>query len=133
MKMQPTVNPDGSNGAKVEVEELDSGLYLRGNVKSQVNLWNWTVGSGEVYGYRMDQKLPAEVRAGVTPKAQADKPLGEWNRTVVTLKGDRLTVNLNGQVVIDNAQLPEVPKDGSIGFQNHGSAIDFANVWIKEL
>lgn len=133
MKMQPTVKSDGSNGEKVEVEELDSGLYLRGNVKSQVNLWNWTVGSGEVYGYRMDQKMPAEVRAGVTPKVKADKPLGEWNRMIVSLKGDRLTVNLNGQIVIENAQLPDAPKDGSIGFQNHGSAIDFANVWIKEL
>lgn len=133
MKMQPAVKPDGSNGEKVEVEELDSGLYLRGNIKSQVNLWNWTVGSGEVYGYRTDTKLPPEVRAGVTPKAKADKPLGEWNRTIVTLKGDKLTVTINGQVVIENAQLPEIPKDGPIGFQNHGSKIDFANVWIKEL
>ncbi|MCE2961149.1 MAG: DUF1080 domain-containing protein [Akkermansiaceae bacterium] len=133
MKMQPVVKPDGSNGEKVEVEELDSGLYLRGDSKSQVNFWNWTVGSGEVYGFRMDNKQPAEVRAAVTPKAKADKPLGEWNRTIITLKGDRLTVTLNGQVVIENAQLPGTPKEGPIGFQHHGSKIDFANVWIKEL
>lgn len=133
MKMQPVVKPDGSNGEKVEVEELDSGLYLRGDSKSQVNFWNWTVGSGEVYGFRMDNKQPAEVRAAVTPKTKADKPLGEWNRTIITFRGDRLSVTLNGQVVIENAQLPGTPTEGPIGFQHHGSKIDFANVWIKEL
>ncbi len=133
MKMQPVVKPDGNDDGKVEIEELDSGVFLRGNVKSQVNFWNWTVGSGEVYGYRTNKKLPAEIRAGVTPKMKADKPLGEWNKTVITMKGDRLTVTLNGQLVIENAQLPDVPKDGPIGLQHHGQAIDFANIWIKEL
>jgi hypothetical protein len=48
------------------------------------------------------------------------------------LRGDRLTVSLNGRVVIDNAQLPGVPAQGPIGLQHHGSAIDYANLWIKE-
>ena len=140
LKKQPVVLPDGNNTTGsdvkpelVEIEELDSGLYLRGNIKSQVNLWNWPVGSGEVYGYRTDPAISAEVRAGVTPKTKADLPIGEWNRTLVTIKGDCLTVALNGRVVIDNAQLPGVPAKGAIGLQHHGSAIDFANLWIKEL
>ncbi|MES2921433.1 MAG: DUF1080 domain-containing protein [Verrucomicrobiota bacterium] len=140
LKMQPIVLPDGTNKLGgdgkpelVEIEELDSGIYLRGNVTSQVNLWNWPVGSGEVYGYRTNPAMSAEVRAQVTPKVNADRPVGEWNRTMVTLKGDRLTVSLNGRVVIDNAQLPGIPAKGAIGLQHHGSAIDFANLWIKEL
>ena len=137
---RPLIQPDGTvkTGAdgkpeEVEIEELDSGIYLRGNILSQVNLWNWPVGSGEVYGYRTNPKMSPEVRAGVTPKARADRPVGEWNRTLITLKGDRLTVAMNGRVVIDNAQLPDVPAKGAIGLQHHGSAIDFANLWIKEL
>lgn len=133
MKTQPKVMPDGSTQGTVEIEELDSGVYLRGNTKSQVNLWNWPIGSGEVYGYRTDGKMSAEVKAGVTPKTKADKPVGEWNRTMITLKGDRLTVTINGQVVIENAQLPDVPGSGPVGLQHHGGAIDFANIWIKEL
>ena len=113
----PKTGPDGQPEL-VEIEELDSGIYLRGNTKSQVNLWNWTVGSGEVYGYRTDPKMSAEVRAQVTPKTKADRPIGEWNRTMITLKGDRLTVSLNGRVVIDNAQLPGVPARGPIGLQS---------------
>lgn len=133
MKSQPVVLPDGSHKEKAEIEEFDSGIYMRGNSKSQVNLWNWTVGSGEVYGYRTDKKMSPEVKAGVTPKLKADKPIGEWNRTIITLKGDLLTVTLNGKVVIKDAQLPGIPADGPIGLQHHGSAIDFANIWIKEL
>ena len=139
-KFQPLVLADGTNKLAVdgqpelvEIEELDSGIYLRGNTKSQVNLWNWTVGSGEVYGYRTDPTMPPEVRAQVTPKVRADCPPGEWNRTMITAIGDRLSVSINGRVVIENARLPGIPARGTIGLQHHGSAIDFANIWIKEL
>lgn len=133
MQDRPNVLPDGSESGSTKVEELDSGVYLRGSSKSQVNLWNWTVGSGEVYGYRTDKSQPAEVRAAVTPKEKADKPLGEWNRTMITLQDDKLTVTLNGKVVIENAALPGIPAEGPIAFQHHHAPIDFANVWIKEL
>ena len=55
---------------KLAVPDSDSGVYLRGSSKAQINIWGWPIGSGEVYGYRMDAKMPPEVRAGVTPKAQ---------------------------------------------------------------
>jgi hypothetical protein len=139
-KAQPVVLPDGSHkvgpdGKPVteEIEEMDSGIYLRGSTKAQVNIWNWGVGSGEVYGYRMDQSQPAEVRAGVTPKKKMDRPQGEWNRMMVTLKGDVLTVLLNGQKVVEGARLPGIPAKGPIGLQHHGQAIEFANIWVKEL
>lgn len=140
MQKQPVVLPDGNNKVgpdgqpeMVEIEELDSGIYLRGNTTSQVNLWNWPIGSGEVYGYRTNKEMSPEVRAQVTPKVKADRPVGEWNRTMITIQGDRLTVSLNGRVVIENAQLPGIPAKGPIGLQHHGAAIDFANLWIKEL
>lgn len=132
-KAQPVILPDGSFKERVEIEELDSGVLLRGAEKSQVNLWNWTVGSGEVYGYRIDKNMPPEVQAAVTPKTKADKPLGEWNHMLITMKGEVLSVELNGETVIENAKLPGVPEEGPIGLQHHGQAIDFANLWIKEL
>ena len=111
----------------------DSGIYLRGNSKSQVNIWCWPIGSGEVYGYRNDRSMSAEVRAGVTPKRKADAPIGKWNRFIITIRGDRLSVNLNGLAVIENAQLPGVPSRGPIALQHHGDPIEFANIYIKEL
>ncbi len=126
-------NPDGSD-QKVEIDYPgDSGIYLRGNSKSQVNIWNWPIGSGEVYGYRMDKKMSSEVRRGVTPIKRADNPIGEWNSFVITMKGDRLTVVLNGETVIKNAKLPGIPKTGKIALQDHGDPIQFRNIFIKEL
>jgi hypothetical protein len=144
-KPQPKKNPiilpngyiaknDDNSQQTVEVPDAgDSGIYLRGNLKTEVNIWCWPVGSGEVWGYRDDQKLPAEVREGVTPKVKADKPVGQWNRFVITMKGDRLTVVLNEQTVIENAHLPGIPAKGPIGLQHHGDPIQFANLYIKEL
>lgn len=137
----PVILPDGSQAIGVDgkpqtarVQECgDSGIYLRGSSKSQVNIWCWPVGSGEVYGYRTDSAMPPEVRAGVTPKVVADAPLGEWNRFVITMKGDRLTVELNGALVLENAQLPGVAARGPIALQKHGSPIEFANLYVKRL
>ncbi len=146
----PIVLPSGlhkkdENGKPITivVPDSDSGLYLRGSSKSQVNIWCWPIGSGEVYGYRMDDKMPAEVRRGVTPITNADKDIGEWNQFKITMKGDRLTVELNGIVVISNAQLPGIPETGPIALQHHGakrngewvsppSLVQFRNIMIRE-
>jgi len=151
MYPMPDVLPDGSErlddtGKMITTERpnADSGVYLRGSSKAQLNIWCWPIGSGEVYGYRRDKAMPPEVRAGVTPKVNADKPVGEWNTFEITIKGDRLTVLLNGQTVLDNAQLPGVAARGRLALQHHGgwkdgkyspasSLVQFRNISIKEL
>jgi hypothetical protein len=125
-------NPDGSEQT-VEVEERDSGIYLRGNSKSQVNIWSWPVGSGEVWGYRTDASMPAEIRAAVTPRMKADAPIGEWNRFRIRMVGETLNVWLNGKHVIVDARLPGVAKEGPIALQSHGCPIEFYNVMIQRL
>lgn len=152
-KNVPIILPDGStkkdaDGKEetVPIDDVDSGIYLRGQANAQINIWLWPVGSGEVWGYRTNAKLPKEVRAGVTPKKKADKPQGEWNTFEITMKGDRLWVKLNGEEVIADAQLPGVPAEGPIALQHHGnwdakgmrwtgspSLVQFRNVFIKEL
>ena len=137
--------PDGKEETVV-IDDVDSGIYLRGKPKSQVNIWMWPIGSGEVYGYRTDRNMPPEVRAAVTPKKNADRPRGEWNTFEITMKGDRLWVKLNGEDVITNAELPGVPNEGPIALQHHGSynrktgqwtappsLVQFRNIAIKEL
>lgn len=146
------VKPDGTHKQNADGEDIqiavpdsDSGIFLRGQGKSQINIWCWPVGSGEVYGYRMDQSMPAEVRAGVTPKVLADNDIGEWNTFEITMKGERVSVKLNGQQVLENARLPEIPKRGRIALQHHGgknkdgewssppALVQFRNIAIKEL
>jgi len=147
----PIILPDGSHKKGPDGKDLlmtvpdgDSGIYLRGESKAQVNIWNWPIGSGEVYGYRTDESQPAEVRAGVTPTANADRHIGEWNTFAITMRGDRLTVVLNGKTVIENVQLPGVPARGRVALQHHGagkpgawtsppSVVQFRKIYIKEL
>lgn len=130
-----TIATDEDGSPKTEKAPFagDSGIYLRGNDKSQVNIWCHPIGSGEVYGYRDDKTVSAEVRAAVTPKVKADKPIGQWNRFVITMRGDRLSVVLNGKNVIENAQLPGVPAKGRIALQHHGAPIQFANIFVRKL
>ncbi len=147
----PIVLEDGSylndaTGKKLTIQmpNADSGIYVRGTSKAQINMWCWPIGSGEVYGYRNNQKDPV-VRAGVTPKINADHPVGEWNQFTIIMVKDRLTVILNNKMVLENAQLPEVPAMGRIALQHHGgvnadgsykpasSLVQFRNIWIKEL
>jgi hypothetical protein len=111
----------------------DSGIYLRGRSKSQVNIWCNELGSGEVWGYRTDKNQPEEVQKACTPSKNMDKPVGQWNAFVITMKGDRLTVQLNGEVVVNNALLPGVPPEGELALQRHGSPIEFKNLYIKVL
>jgi len=111
----------------------DSGVYLRGMSKAQCNIWVNKLGSGEVWGYRVDKNQPEEIRKACTPSKVADKPVGEWNTFVITMKGDRLTVVLNGEEVISGAKLPDVKPSGPIALQHHGNPIEFRNVLIKEL
>jgi hypothetical protein len=129
---EPAVDDEGQPKLKEVPDAGDSGIYLRGSSKSQVNIWCWPVGSGEVYGYRTDQSMSPAVRAGVTPKKNADAPIGQWNRFLITMRGDRLTVNLNGVTVIEDAVLPGVPARGPIALQHHGDPIEFANILVKE-
>lgn len=148
----PIVLQDGStlkdaSGKTITIKmpNADSGIYLRGEPKAQINIWCWPVGSGEVYSYRNSDKIPTAIRSGVTPRVNADNPVGEWNQYTIIMVQDRLTVILNNKMILENAQLPEVPARGAIALQHHGgpgkdgklspasSLMQFRNVWIKEL
>lgn len=126
-------NSDGTHKNLMIPYAGDSGILIRGSEKAQINITCNTVGSGEMYGYRTDRKLPDSIRAAGIPKVKADKPPGEWNRFDITLRGDGLTVLLNGVLVIDKAKLPGLPARGPIGLQHHGDPIEFTNLFFQEL
>ncbi|MFO0911660.1 MAG: DUF1080 domain-containing protein [Pirellulales bacterium] len=126
------VNADGTP-QQIDVPVADSGIFLRGSTKAQINIWQWPIGSGEIWGYRTDRDQPAEVRAAATPRVAADEPVGEWNRFHITLIGDTITAKLNGQTVIEGCRLAGIPATGPIGLQHHGDPIEFANIFIRKI
>jgi hypothetical protein len=140
-KKYPVVLPNGDDKldekGEVVMREVDdagnSGILLRGNEDAQINICCYPVGSGEITAFRTNKQLPAAVRAAVTPKEVADAKLNQWNRFVITLKGDRVSVVLNGKRIIEDAQLPGIASRGPIGLQHHNEVVEFANMFIREL
>jgi hypothetical protein len=64
-------------------------------------------------------------------KDKAVRPVGEWNTTEITCRGDgSILVLINGQKVNEgNSELTE----GQIGFQSEGAEIHFRNILLKQL
>jgi type 1 glutamine amidotransferase len=151
-KNVPYILPDGTHAKDVHGKELklplpdaDSGVFLRGNGDYQVNIWCWPIGSGEMFSVRTDPRTPPELRAAVTPRHRADRPVGEWNQFEITVRGKTVKVVLNGTTVIPGATIPDLPDRGRLAFQHHGSKnkqgewtgppslVQFRNIRIKEL
>ncbi len=116
-----------------KIKELgDSGIYLRG--APQVQIWDpakWPEGSGGLYN---NEKNPKD------PLVCADNPIGEWNTFRIKMIGERVTVYLNDQLVVDNVILEnywnrEIPiyPTGQIELQHHGSDLWFKNIFIREI
>ena len=128
----------------INAPDSDSGILLRGTSTAQLNIWCWPVGSGEMYGYRTNAKMPASVKAAATPKVNADHDIGQWNTFEITVQGNVVTAVLNGKTVIDKAALPDLPAEGPLGLQHHGgfkdgaytgppALVQFRNIYVKEL
>jgi hypothetical protein len=151
-KNVPYILPDGTHARDIHGKEMrmalpdaDSGVYLRGDGKYQVNIWCWPIGSGEMYGVRTDRASAPKLRAAATPRHQADRPVGQWNHFEITARGKTVKVVLNGKTVIPGAVIPDLPARGRLAFQHHGgknkegawsgppSLVQFKNIYIKEL
>lgn len=110
----------------------DSGIYLRG--APQVQIWDpaqWPQGSGGLYN---NEKNPSN------PLLKADRPIGEWNRFRIIMKGEKVTVYLNDVLVVDNVVLENywdrtipIYDSGQIELQNHGNPLSFKNVFVREI
>jgi hypothetical protein len=158
IKETPYVNPnvyyilpDGTHARdtqgkplRLSLPDSDSGIYMRGSGRHQINIWCWPIGSGEMYGIRMDRNTSPELRAAVTPRTQADNPVGEWNHFEITARGKVITVVLNGKTVLPGAEIPDLPDRGSLALQHHGgqrngqwnsppALVQFKNIYVKEL
>lgn len=114
----------------------DAGIYLRGT--PQVQMWDTSrvkdgaqVGSGGLYNNRINQSKPLKV---------ADNPLGEWNNFRILMKGDRVTVYLNGELVTDNVILENywdrtqaIFAEEQLELQAHGSPVAYRNIYVREI
>jgi hypothetical protein len=135
----------------------DSGIYLRGT--PQVQIWDpwdprvkdgapdpanseeWVkqyangrnLGSGGLWNNRRWRNAPTTL---------ADKKPGEWNTFLIRMVGDKVTIWLNGKLIVNRVALenywdrtgviPLVRAD-QIELQHHGSELFFKNMYIRDL
>jgi len=114
----------------------DSGIYLRGS--PQVQIWDTSrvdagaqVGSGGLYN---NQKNPSK------PLKVADNPVGDWNTFRIVMVGEKVSVWLNGELVVDNVTLENywdrnIPifLKGAIELQAHGTDLAFRDIYVREI
>jgi len=114
----------------------DAGIYLRGT--PQVQIWDTSrrdvgaqVGSGGLYNNQKYESKPLTV---------ADNKVGEWNRFHIIMKGDTVTVYLNGVLVTDHVPLENywdrsLPlfQSEQIELQAHGTQVAYRNIYVREL
>jgi hypothetical protein len=89
------------------------------------------VGSGGLYNNSVNPRNPLVV---------ADNAVGQWNRFHIIMKGEKVTVYLNGQLVTDNVvlenywdrKLPIFSKE-QIELQAHGTYVAYRNIYVREI
>lgn len=74
---------------------------------------------------------------GIPPTKNTAKKFGEWNKMRVTVKGNNVKVELNGEVVndvpLDAKSIKDRPASGYIGWQDHGLPLWLRNIKVREL
>lgn len=117
-------------------KEPDAGIYLRGT--PQVQIWDTArvhvgaqVGSGGLYNNKVFESKPSKV---------ADERVGEWNTFRIKMIGDRVTVWLNGELVVNNVVMENywdrkqpIPSIEQIELQAHGSKVSYRDIYIREI
>ncbi len=113
----------------------DAGIYLRGT--PQVQIWDTArrdvgaqVGSGGLYNNQVNESKPLKL---------ADNAIGEWNTFRIIMKGDRVTVYLNGELVVNNImlenywdrKLPIFPEE-QLELQAHGTYVAYRSLYVRE-
>lgn len=128
-KADPNTNSGiGLRGIKYSDKDLNTRPSVAGfevQILDDVGKQSTVDASGALYRY-------------VAPKKNAIRKAGEWNRLVITCRGPKIVVHLNGETVqdFDQTSIPKTadkPLSGYLSLQNHGGPIVFRNVRLKEL
>lgn len=130
----------------------NSGIFIRTNPRNAVQ------GGIEIqvldsFGQQPNKHTFGAVYDALTPTKEASKKPGEWNRVTITCNANKIEVVVNGEPIIDmdldkwtegnknpdgsknkfKMPLKDFAREGHIGLQDHGKAVWYRNVRLKEL
>jgi len=161
IKELPSTNPKANEICDVDkgLKCLFTGLDLSGWKASEEHKKHWKMGDGvlnydgkgtsspllseQTFGnfelvFDWKTGVPSvSVRGGIDIsthfKLSGDKKAGAWNRSIVRMKGDQLTVHTNGKLITDSTFPAGIAKTGSIGLHEVGRPVQFRNMFAREL
>ena len=109
----------------------NSGIYLRGSHEIAIS---------NTHGQAASMASNGAIYRQTAPLSEASRPAGEWQSYDITLRGNRVTVLLNGKEIHRDVELKDktpygfpVTGSGPIRLQGECSAVRFANIAIREI
>ncbi|NJN25769.1 MAG: DUF1080 domain-containing protein [Cyclobacteriaceae bacterium] len=139
-KFEFQLTPGGNNGLGIRAPLKGDAAYEGMEIQILDN-------TAEKYKDLHDYQFHGSVYGVIPAKKGYLKPVGEWNEEEVIAQGDRITVILNGETILEG-NIAEASKNGTldgkphpglkneaghIGFLGHGDVVRFRNIRIKEL
>lgn len=140
LRFEFQLTPGANNGLGIRAPLSGDAAYVGMELQILDN-------TAEVYADLQPYQYHGSVYGVIPARRGFLKPVGEWNSQEVIVKGTRITVNLNGNVIVDgdiadareNGTMDHLDHPGLmrttgyIGFLGHGSSLKFRNIRIREL
>lgn len=127
--------------------KANSGVFIRVPEEGRSSRIGFEIQILDDYGKPPNKNSTGSLYDIIPPSKSMIKPVGEWNQESITCDGSHITVELNGEKVIDvktddpelNAKFDDIHKPmlrhkkGYLGLQDHGAGVRFRSLRIKEL
>ena len=139
LRFEFLMTTNGNNGVVIRMKDVN-GSATQSGMELQI-----LDDDGNQYKNLHDYQYNGSIYGVVPAKRGFLKPVGQWNAEEVRAIGSRITIVLNGTVIVD-ADLKEVSKaldgnehpglhnaKGYLGLMAHYSRVGFRNIRIKEI
>jgi hypothetical protein len=147
LRFEFRLTPNANNGIGIRAPLVGDAAYVGMEIQVLDD-------SGSQYTNLLPGQYHGSIYKVAPAKRGFQKPVGEWNSEEITANGRRVTVTLNGTIIVD-CNLDEVTDEatlkehrdltkpegsrgianttGHIGFLGHGAHVEFRNIRIKVL
>jgi len=126
-----TINSDGLPDAKplVSAGEFGDGVFVID--------WRWSdakqPGDWTALVRLRSRDLKGDLHGAFKPDANPELKPGQWNRALFTLRGNQLSVAVNGRTLVDGLTLAGLPPRGHLSLHPPGGPAQVANLFFRPL
>jgi len=114
-------------------ENGNSGVFFRSALDKNPAFTGYEMQIYDAPGQPPSKQGPSAIYDTVAPSKNLVHPAGQWNTVTITARGQKISIEMNGEVVIDTEL--DRSAQGYIGLQNHDerAVVKFRNLRLEEL